>query len=70
MKDCFKSYKDKYKKSHTKSMPTGFGLTPADWKLGITTIEDKLEPFPFDPRRQTDTAIWIGGSLWGLQELL
>jgi hypothetical protein len=43
MKDRFKSYKDKYKKAHTKSLSTGFGLTPADRKLGIKTIEDKLE---------------------------
>ena len=43
MKDRFKSYKDKYKKAHTKSMSTGFGLTPAYRKAGITTIEDKLE---------------------------
>ncbi|KAA1101920.1 hypothetical protein PGT21_033103 [Puccinia graminis f. sp. tritici] len=43
MKDRFKSYKDKYKKAHTKSMSTGSGLTPADRKAGITTIEDKLE---------------------------
>jgi hypothetical protein len=43
MKDHFKSYKDKYKKAHTKFMSTGFGLTPADRKLGIKTIKDKLE---------------------------
>ncbi|KAA1133485.1 hypothetical protein PGTUg99_017137 [Puccinia graminis f. sp. tritici] len=35
--------KDKYQKAHTKSMSTGFGLTPADRKAGITTIKDKLE---------------------------
>jgi hypothetical protein len=43
MKDRFKLYKDKYKKAHTRFMSAGFGLNPADWKVGITTIKDKLE---------------------------
>ena len=43
MKDQFNTYKDKYKKTHTKSLSTGFGLTPEDRKAVIATIEDKLE---------------------------
>ena len=43
MKDQFNTYKDKYKKAHTKSLSTGFGLTPQDEKAGIKTIEDKLD---------------------------
>jgi hypothetical protein len=33
MKDCFNSYKDKYKKTHTLSLATGFGLraSPMVW---------------------------------------
>ncbi|PLW27391.1 hypothetical protein PCANC_25846 [Puccinia coronata f. sp. avenae] len=42
MKDCFNSYKDKYKKTHTLSLATGFGLTPEDRQTGIQTIEQKL----------------------------
>ena len=42
MKDCFNSYKDKYKKTHTLSLATGFGLTPEDQQTGIQTIEQKL----------------------------
>ena len=43
MKDWFNTYKDKYKKVHTKSISTGFGLTDEDRKAGITTIDEKLE---------------------------
>ncbi|PLW39480.1 hypothetical protein PCANC_16813 [Puccinia coronata f. sp. avenae] len=43
MKDCFNSYKDKYKKTHTPSLATGFGLTPEDRQTGIQTIEQKLD---------------------------
>ncbi|PLW08361.1 hypothetical protein PCASD_25067 [Puccinia coronata f. sp. avenae] len=42
MKDCFNSYKDKYKKTHTLSLATGFGLTPEDQQTGIQTIKQKL----------------------------
>jgi hypothetical protein len=42
MKDCFHCYKDKYKKTHTLSLATGFGLTPEDQQTGIQTIEQKL----------------------------
>ena len=30
MKDQFNTYKEKYKKAHTKSLSIGFGLTPQD----------------------------------------
>lgn len=43
MKDRFNSYKDKYKKTHTLSLATGFGLTPEDRQMGIQTIEQKLD---------------------------
>ncbi|PLW30271.1 hypothetical protein PCANC_23358 [Puccinia coronata f. sp. avenae] len=43
MKDRFNSYKDKYKKTHTLSLATGFGLTPEDQQTGIQTIEQKLD---------------------------
>ncbi|PLW12991.1 hypothetical protein PCANC_20939 [Puccinia coronata f. sp. avenae] len=43
MKDCFNSYKDKYKKTHMLSLATGFGLTPEDQQTGIQTIEQKLD---------------------------
>ncbi|PLW36607.1 hypothetical protein PCASD_11362 [Puccinia coronata f. sp. avenae] len=43
MKDCFNSYKDKYKKTHTLSLATGFGLTPEDRQTGIQTIKQKLD---------------------------
>ncbi|KAH9456211.1 hypothetical protein Pst134EB_012414 [Puccinia striiformis f. sp. tritici] len=43
MKDRFNSYKDKYKKAHTEATSTGFGLTAADRKAGVRTIEEKLE---------------------------
>ncbi|PLW53401.1 hypothetical protein PCANC_06094 [Puccinia coronata f. sp. avenae] len=43
MKDCFNSYKDKYKKTHTLSLATGFGLTPEDQQTGIQTIKQKLD---------------------------
>ena len=43
MKDRFNTYKDKYKKVHTKSLSTGFGLTDEDRKAGISTIDEKLE---------------------------
>jgi len=43
MKDRFNTYKDKYKKVHTKSISTGFGLTDEDRKAGISTIDEKLE---------------------------
>ncbi|KNZ62486.1 hypothetical protein VP01_1264g2 [Puccinia sorghi] len=43
MKDQFNTYKDKYKKVHTKSISTGFGLTNEDQKVGISTINEKLE---------------------------
>ncbi|PLW09693.1 hypothetical protein PCANC_20739 [Puccinia coronata f. sp. avenae] len=43
MKDLFNSYKDKYKKTHTLSLATGFGLTPKDRQTGIQTIEQKLD---------------------------
>ncbi|PLW08741.1 hypothetical protein PCANC_27927 [Puccinia coronata f. sp. avenae] len=43
MKDCSNSYKDKYKKTHTLSLATGFGLTPEDRQTGIQTIEQKLD---------------------------
>ncbi|KNZ64645.1 hypothetical protein VP01_10087g1, partial [Puccinia sorghi] len=33
----------KYKKVHTKSISTGFGLTDEDQKAGISTINEKLE---------------------------
>jgi DNA-directed RNA polymerase specialized sigma54-like protein len=42
MKDCSNSYKDNYKKTHTLSLATGFGLTPEDRQTGIQTIEQKL----------------------------
>ncbi|PLW18353.1 hypothetical protein PCANC_14201 [Puccinia coronata f. sp. avenae] len=42
MKDRFNSYKDKYKKTHTLSLATGFGLTPEDRQTGIQTIKQKL----------------------------
>ncbi|KAI7940940.1 hypothetical protein MJO28_013225 [Puccinia striiformis f. sp. tritici] len=42
-KDHFKTYKDKYKKAHTKSKTTGFGITSADPKAGIKTIPEKLD---------------------------
>ncbi|KNZ64200.1 hypothetical protein VP01_10565g1 [Puccinia sorghi] len=35
-------YKDKYKKVHTNSIATGFGLTNEDQK-GICTINEKFE---------------------------
>ncbi|KNZ57703.1 hypothetical protein VP01_2095g3, partial [Puccinia sorghi] len=35
MKYQFNTYKDKYKKIHTKSISTGFGLTNEDQKAGI-----------------------------------
>ncbi|PLW29668.1 hypothetical protein PCASD_20222 [Puccinia coronata f. sp. avenae] len=43
MKDCFNSYKDKYKKTHTLSLESGFGLTPEDRQTGIQTIKQKLD---------------------------
>jgi hypothetical protein len=43
MKDCFNSYKNKYKKTHTLSLATGFGLTPEDQQTGIQTIKQKLD---------------------------
>ncbi|POV99325.1 hypothetical protein PSTT_13857 [Puccinia striiformis] len=43
MKDRFNSYKDKYKKAHTEATSTGFGLTAANRKAGVRTIEEKLE---------------------------
>ena len=43
MKDRFNSYKDKYKKTHTLSLATGFGLTPEDQQTGIQTIKQKLD---------------------------
>ncbi|PLW38339.1 hypothetical protein PCASD_10586 [Puccinia coronata f. sp. avenae] len=43
MKHRFNSYKDKYKKTHTLSLETGFGLTPEDQQTGIQTIEQKLD---------------------------
>ena len=43
MKDCFKTYKDKYKKAHTKLLSTGFGVTSEDRKAGINTIAQKLD---------------------------
>ncbi|PLW35838.1 hypothetical protein PCASD_14449 [Puccinia coronata f. sp. avenae] len=43
MKDRFNSYKDKYKKTHTLSLATGFGLTPEDRQTGIQTIKQKLD---------------------------
>ncbi|PLW17303.1 hypothetical protein PCANC_14143 [Puccinia coronata f. sp. avenae] len=43
MKDCFNSYKDKYKKTHTLSLATGFGLTPEDQQTGIQPIKQKLD---------------------------
>ncbi|PLW06043.1 hypothetical protein PCASD_25109 [Puccinia coronata f. sp. avenae] len=42
IKDRFNSYKGKYKKTHTLSLATGFGLTPEDRQTGIQTIEQKL----------------------------
>ncbi|KNZ56575.1 hypothetical protein VP01_2372g1 [Puccinia sorghi] len=33
----------KYKKVHTKSISTGFGLTGEDQNVGISTINEKLE---------------------------
>ncbi|PLW31398.1 hypothetical protein PCANC_16715 [Puccinia coronata f. sp. avenae] len=42
MKDCFNSYKDKYKKTHTLSLATGFGLTSEDQQTSIQKIEQKL----------------------------
>ncbi|KNZ48106.1 hypothetical protein VP01_5904g1, partial [Puccinia sorghi] len=43
MKDQFNTYKDKYKKVHTRSISMGFGLTNEDQKAGISKINDKLE---------------------------
>ena len=43
MKDRFNTYKDKYKKVHTKSISTGFWLTDEDCKVGISAINEKLE---------------------------
>ncbi|PLW27968.1 hypothetical protein PCANC_20097 [Puccinia coronata f. sp. avenae] len=43
MKDRFNSYKDRYKKTHTLSLATGFGLTPEDQQTGIQTIKQKLD---------------------------
>jgi hypothetical protein len=43
MKDHFNSYKDKYKKTHTLSLSTGFGLTPEGQQTGIQTIKQKLD---------------------------
>ncbi|KNZ47681.1 hypothetical protein VP01_6223g1 [Puccinia sorghi] len=43
MKDQFNTYKDNYKKVHTKSISTGFGLTNEDQKAGISTINENLE---------------------------
>ncbi|KAI9607692.1 hypothetical protein KEM48_003479 [Puccinia striiformis f. sp. tritici PST-130] len=43
MKERFKTYKGKFKKAHTESLSTGFGLTAADKKKGIKTIEAKLD---------------------------
>ncbi|PLW30570.1 hypothetical protein PCASD_21408 [Puccinia coronata f. sp. avenae] len=43
MKDCFNSYKDKYKKTDTLSLATGFGLTPEDQQTGIQMIKQKLD---------------------------
>ncbi|PLW53126.1 hypothetical protein PCANC_11341 [Puccinia coronata f. sp. avenae] len=43
MKDCFDSYKDKYKNTHTLSLATGFGFTPEDRQTGIQTIKQKLD---------------------------
>jgi hypothetical protein len=41
MKDCFNSYKNKYKKTHTLCLANGFGLTPEDQQTGIQKIEQK-----------------------------
>ncbi|KNZ64670.1 hypothetical protein VP01_10055g1 [Puccinia sorghi] len=43
MKDKFNTYKEKYKKVHTKSISTGFGLTDEDQKGEISTIDEKIE---------------------------
>ncbi|KAI9601914.1 hypothetical protein KEM48_001202 [Puccinia striiformis f. sp. tritici PST-130] len=43
MKERFKTYKGKFKKAHTESLSTGFGLTAANKKKGIKTIEAKLD---------------------------
>ncbi|PLW48633.1 hypothetical protein PCASD_03364 [Puccinia coronata f. sp. avenae] len=43
MTDRFNSYKDKYKKTHTLSLATGFGLTPEDQQTGIQEIKQKLD---------------------------
>ncbi|KAH9449316.1 hypothetical protein H4Q26_009751 [Puccinia striiformis f. sp. tritici PST-130] len=43
MKECFKTYKGKFKKAHTKLLSTGFGLMAADKKKGIKIIEAKLD---------------------------
>ncbi|KAI9614831.1 hypothetical protein PSHT_01863 [Puccinia striiformis] len=42
MKDQFKAYRIKFKKAHTKSLSTGFGLTWANQKAGIKTDAEKL----------------------------
>ena len=43
MKDCFNIYKDKYKKTNTLSLATGFGLTPEDQQTDIQKIKQKIE---------------------------
>ena len=43
MKDQFNTYKEKYKKVHTKSISTGFGLMDEDRKAGISTIDVRLK---------------------------
>ncbi|KNZ63141.1 hypothetical protein VP01_11829g1, partial [Puccinia sorghi] len=43
MKDQFNTYKEKYKKFHTKSISTGFGLTDEYCKAEISKINEKLE---------------------------
>ncbi|KNZ56550.1 hypothetical protein VP01_2378g1 [Puccinia sorghi] len=35
--------KEKYKKFHTKSISTGFGLTDEDQKVGLSTIDENFE---------------------------
>ena len=43
MKDWFNTYKDKHKKVHTKSISKGFELNDEDCKVGISTIDEKIE---------------------------
>ena len=44
MKDCFNSNKDKYKKTHTQLIATGFGLTADNLKnTGIETIKKNID---------------------------